>query len=214
MCNNIDKIYWEKNMKIKDVYHYLNVMSTWENMVRMNMNNPDLYVKTTELHKKSSIIPTEQDEEREIVKMKKEYSYIDLLNLWEAIIEEKKKIYALIEQKKIEKNLPDSIMSLNKSYRSIIENLTYVSRQSETKVSTRKETGYIKGTDGVGSYTYDVDVTTEPKYESKFFLDNLDKFTKIADDNSQAIDMFNTNEDIDYVPKWSIYSKLDDLLGK
>ena len=90
--------------------------------------------------------------------------------------------------------------------------LKAASRQSKQSVITQKGTGFIKSGEGVGEYKYDIEVTNIPKYESKYFIDNLDKFTKIADDNSNKIDSFNTNVEIDYTPRWSEYSKLEDII--
>lgn len=199
-------------MKVKEVYHYLTVLSNWEGKIRNTMMNRSLYTKTTELHKKQDIISTEKNEEKEIINKEIEYTLDDLINLWESIIEEKKKIYALIEKKKIEKDMPDEIFTINKSYREILSTIKFMSESAKKSVTTRKEEGFLKSNDGVGTYTYEVEVNTTPIYESSYFIDKLDKYQKIAEGNSNKIDAFNTTEDIDYEPKWSEFSTLEDLL--
>ena len=199
-------------MKVKEVYHYLTVLSNWEGKIRNAMMNRSLYTKTTELHKKQDIISTEKNEEKEIINKEIEYTLDDLINLWESIIEEKKKIYALIEKKKIEKDMPDEIFTINKSYREILSTIKFMSESAKKSVTTRKEEGFLKSNDGVGTYTYEVEVNTTPIYESGYFIEKLDKYQKIAEGNSNKIDAFNTTEDIDYEPKWSEFSTLEDLL--
>ena len=199
-------------MKVKEIYHYLTVLSSWEDNVKFAMMDRNLYTKVVELHKKQDIISTENNEEKEVVNKEIEYTVDDLINLWDAIIEEKKKIYALIEKKKQEKNLPDEIFTINKSYRDMLSSIKSASNMSKKSMTKRKETGFIKSNEGVGTYTYEVEVNSIPKYESKYFIEKLDKYQKVADDNSNMIDSFNTNEEIDYVPKWSEFSQFEDLL--
>ena len=199
-------------MKVKEVYHYLTVLSSWEDDVNSAMNNKMLLVRTLENHKKNAVFATEQDEKREIVDMQVHYTFDELVKMWETIINEKEKIYDLIEKKKVEYGVPDTIFTMSKSYRRLMNALKAASRQSQQSVITQKGTGFIKSGEGVGEYKYDIEVTSIPKYESKYFIDNLDKFTKIADDNSNKIDSFNTNVEIDYTPRWSEYSKLEDII--
>lgn len=199
-------------MKVKEVYHYLTVLSSWEDDVNSAMNNKMLLVRTLENHKKNAVFATEQDEKREIVDMQVHYTFDELVKMWETIINEKEKIYDLIEKKKVEYGVPDTIFTMSKSYRRLMNALKAASRQSKQSVITQKGTGFIKSGEGVGEYKYDIEVTNIPKYESKYFIDNLDKFTKIADDNSNKIDSFNTNVEIDYTPRWSEYSKLEDII--
>lgn len=199
-------------MKVKEVYHYLTVLSSWEDDVNSAMNNKMLLVRTIENHKKNAVFATEQDEKREIVDMQVHYTFDDLVKMWETIINEKEKIYDLIEKKKVEYGVPDTIFTMSKSYRRLMNALKAASRQSKQSVITQKGTGFIKSGEGVGEYKYDIEVTNIPKYESKYFIDNLDKYTKIADDNSNKIDSFNTNVEIDYTPRWSEYSKLEDII--
>lgn len=199
-------------MKVKEVYHYLTVLSSWEDDVNSAMNNKMLLVRTLENHKKNAVFATEQDEKREIVDMQVHYTFDELVKMWETIINEKEKIYDLIEKKKVEYGVPDTIFTMSKSYRRLMNALKAASRQSKQSVITQKGTGFIKSGEGVGEYKYDIEVTNTPKYESKYFIDNLDKFTKIADDNSNKIDSFNTNVEIDYTPRWSEYSKLEDII--
>ena len=199
-------------MKVKEVYHYLTVLSSWEDDVNSAMNNKMLLVRTLENHKKNAVFATEQDEKREIVDMQVHYTFDELVKMWETIINEKEKIYDLIEKKKVEYGVPDTIFTMSKSYRRLMNALKAASRQSKQSVITQKGTGFIKSGEGVGEYKYDIEVTNTPKYESKYFIDNLDKITKIADDNSNKIDSFNTNVEIDYTPRWSEYSKLEDII--
>ena len=199
-------------MKVKEVYHYLTVLSSWEDDVNSAMNNKMLLVRTLENHKKNAVFATEQDEKREIVDMQVHYTFDELVKMWETIINEKEKIYDLIEKKKVEYGVPDTIFTMSKSYRRLMNALKAASRQSKQSVITQKGTGFIKSGEGIGEYKYDIEVTNIPKYESKYFIDNLDKFTKIADDNSNKIDSFNTNVEIDYTPRWSEYSKLEDII--
>ena len=199
-------------MKVKEIYHYLTVLSSWESRIKIAMMDKSLYTKVVELHKKKDIIPTENNEEKEIINREIEYSLDDMINLWDAIIEEKKLIYALIEKKKQEKSLPDEIFTINKSYREMLSAIRTANDFSKKSVIKRKETGFIKNNEGVGSYTYEVEVNSIPKYESKYFIEKLDKYQKVADDNSNKIDSFNTNEEIDYTPRWSEFSQLEDLL--
>ena len=62
-------------MKVKEVYHYLTVLSSWEDDVNSAMNNKMLLVRTLENHKKNAVFATEQDEEREIVDMQVHYTF-------------------------------------------------------------------------------------------------------------------------------------------
>ena len=199
-------------MKVKEVYHYLTVLSNWEGKIRNAMTNKSLYIKTTELHKKQEVIATEKNEEKEIINKEIDYTLDDLINLWDSIIEEKKKIYALIEKKKLEKNMPDEIFTINKSYREILSIIKYISESAKKSVVKRKEEGFLKSNEGVGTYTYEVEVNTTPIYESSYFIEKLDKYQKIAEDNSNKIDTFNTTEEIDYEPRWSEFSTIEDLL--
>ena len=201
-------------MKVKEIYHYLNKMTKWEDEIVAKMSRPDLFLKTTENHKKSEVISTEQDETKEVVNEDIKYTYEDCLNLWTDIIDEKKKIYAMIEKAKSENNISDTMLSINKSYRALAHTLNYGRDNSIKRTRINKATGYIKGTDGVGTYDYKVECVDAPIYSTKCYLDNLDKFTKIADEISEKIDAFNTNTDIDYTPKWSIYASIDNLLEK
>lgn len=201
-------------MKVKEVYHYLNKMARWEDEIINKMSKPVLFLKTTENHKRSEVISTEQDETKEIVNEDIKYTYEDCLNLWIDIIDEKKKIYALIEKAKLENGISDTMLSINKSYRALTHTLNLGRDNSVKRTVITKATGYIKGTDGVGAYDYNVEVVTTPSYSTKFYLDNLDKFTNEADEISEKIDAFNTNTDIDYTPKWSIYASIDNLLEK
>ena len=174
-------------MKVKEVYHYLTVLSSWEDDVNSAMNNKMLLVRTLENHKKNAVFATEQDEKREIVDMQVHYTFDELVKMWETIINEKEKIYDLIEKKKVEYGVPDTIFTMSKSYRRLMNALKAASRQSKQSVITQKGTGFIKSGEGVGEYKYDIEVTNIPKYESKYFIDNLDKFTKIEDDYSNKI---------------------------
>ena len=151
-------------MKVKEIYHYLTVLSSWEDNVKFAMMDRNLYTKVVELHKKQDIISTENNEEKEVVNKEIEYTVDDLINLWDAIIEEKKKIYALIEKKKQEKNLPDEIFTINKSYRDMLTSIKSASNMSKKSMTKRKETGFIKSNEGVGTYTYEVEVNSIPKY--------------------------------------------------
>ena len=199
-------------MKIKEIYHYLTVLSSWEAKIRMLMTERSLLQTTTELHKKHEAVDEAIDEEKEVVNKQVDWSYEDLVKLWESIIDEKKKIYELIDSKKLTEKVPDYIYSINKSYRDLAEAVKYGSNESKKTVTVRKATGFIRTTDGVGSYSYDVEVNTTPKYDSKYFIEKLDKYTKIADDNSNKIDVFQTNVDVDYTPRWSEHSKIEDII--
>ena len=199
-------------MKVKEVYHYLTVLSNWEGKIRNTMMNKSLYVKTTEFHKKQEIIATEKNEEKEIINKEIDYTLDDLINLWDSIIEEKKKIYALIEKKKLENNMPDEIFTINKSYREILSIIKLISESTKKSVTKRREEGFLKSNEGVGTYTYEVEVNTTPIYESSYFIEKLDKYQKIAEDNSNKIDTFNTTVEIDYEPRWSEFSTIEDLL--
>ncbi|MBR3289134.1 MAG: hypothetical protein IKI71_05180 [Lachnospiraceae bacterium] len=199
-------------MKVKEIYHYLNTMTKWEDDIVSEMSKSDLFTKTTEYHKKSEVISTEQDETREIVNEDKKYTYDDCFKLWVDIIDEKKKIYNLIEKAKNENGISDTMLSINKSYRVLISALKLGSRNSVKNTRIKRASGYIKGTDGVGAYEYDVEVVTTPKYDTKYYLDNLDKYTNIADEISERIDTFNTTTDIDYTPRWSIHASVENLL--
>ena len=199
-------------MKVKEVYHYLTVLSNWEGKIRNTMMNKSLYVKTTEFHKKQEIIATEKNEEKEIINKEIDYTLDDLINLWDSIIEEKKKIYALIEKKKLENNMPDEIFTINKSYREILSIIKLISESTKKSVTKRREEGFLKSNEGVDTYTYEVEVNTTPIYESSYFIEKLDKYQKIAEDNSNKIDTFNTTVEIDYEPRWSEFSTIEDLL--
>ena len=201
-------------MKVKEIYHYLNKMTKWEDEIVAKMSRPDLFLKTTENHKKSEVISTEQDETKEVVNEDIKYTYEDCLNLWIDIIDEKKRIYSMIEKAKSENNISDTMLSINKSYRALAHTLNYGRDNSVKRTRVNKATGYIKGTDGVGIYDYKVESVETPIYSTKFYLENLDKFTKIADEISEKIDAFNTNTDVDYTPKWSVFASIDNLLEK
>ena len=137
-------------MKVKEVYHYLTVLSSWEDDVNSAMNNKMLLVRTLENHKKNAVFATEQDEKREIVDMQVHYTFDELVKMWETIINEKEKIYDLIEKKKVEYGVPDTIFTMSKSYRRLMNALKAASRQSKQSVITQKGTGFIKSGEGVG----------------------------------------------------------------
>lgn len=201
-------------MKVKDVYHYLNTMSRWESDLMMQMMTPDLISKTTELHKKNDVIQTEQNETKVVVNYDNIHTFDEYVKLWDDLIAEKQKIYGLIEKAKAKNEISDTMLNINKSIRSLISAIKYGCDRTKPKTTIRKETGFIKGTDGVGTYSYNVEVTTTPKYDNKYYIDNLDKYTKLADGISEKIDSFNANVDIDYIPKWSIHCSFENLLDK
>lgn len=201
-------------MKVKEVYHYLNTIAKWENDLMMQMADNDLISKTTEFHRKNEVISTEQNETKIVENYDNVHTFDEYLKLWDDIITEKKKIYALVEKAKAENNISDTMLNINKSLRALISTLKNGSIKSKPRTTVRKESGFIKGTDGVGTYTYNVEVTTSPKYDNKYYIDNLDKYTNLADDISEKIDAFNTNVEIDYTPKWSIHCSFENLLDK
>ena len=202
-------------MKVKEVFHYLSVLSGWEEDIIQLMRSEDgLLVDVVEHHKKNDVIAEEKNEMRHIECPVKEYSFEDLYNAYVELIEEKEKLYGLIEAKKRDKTFSDSIIAINKSYRNLVYALGRANTVCKKKVTTKQGESFVKTENGVGTIKYEIEVEHTPKYTSKFFLEKMDKYSDKAEKNSNFIDSFNTVEDIEDTPKWSEHSTILDLICK
>ncbi len=202
-------------MKVKEVFHYLTVLGGWEDDIMLLMRSEEgLLVDVVEHHKKNEVIAEEKNETRHIECPVKEYSFEDLYNTYVEIIEEKEKLYDLIEAKKRSKTFSDSIVTINKSYRNLIFALGVANKACKKSVTTKQGEGFVKTENGVGTITYEIEVERTPKYTSAFFLEKMDKYSDKAEKNSNFIDSFNTVEDVEYTPKWSEHSTVRDLICK
>lgn len=202
-------------MNLKESYRYANYLDGLLSTAYTYLRNKGFVTTTVEEHLRSKSNPDVEDEIIEVQKpFDVEFLPNDVIDFVVKVIEEKEKLSESIAKAKNTTDINiDNAIAMNKKKQGFVSVLNGIAdiKPSETK-TTRK--GYKFDINGEQKpYVYDVNRKTSIDFDRTDVRNLIKKYLKETDEISAKLDLIEITTQVDFVPKWDINEKFEELVG-
>ena len=202
-------------MNLKESYRYANYLDSLLRRAYTYLGNTGFVTTTVEEHLRSKSNPDVDDETIEVQKpYDVEFTPNDVIDFVVKVIEEKEKLSeAIAEAKSTTEINIDNAISMNKKKQGFVSVLNGIAdiKPSETKTTSKSYKFDINGEQK--PYVYDVNRKTSIDFDRTDVRNLIKKYLKETDEISAKLDLIEITTQVDFVPKWDINEKFEELVG-
>lgn len=202
-------------MNLKESYRYANYLDGLLSTAYTYLRNKGFVTTTIEEHLRKQSNPDVENETIEVQKpFDVEFSPNGVIDFVVKVIEEKEKLSESIAKAKntTEINI-DNAISMNKKKQGFVSVLNGIAdiKPSETKTTAK---GYKFDINCEQKpYVYDVNRKTSIDFDRTDVRNLIKKYLKETDEISAKLDLIEITTQVDFVPKWDINEKFEELVG-
>ena len=202
-------------MNLKESYRYANYLDGLLSTAYTYLRNQGFVTTVVEEHLRKQSNPDVENETIEVQKpFDVEFSPNGVIDFAVKVIEEKEKLSECIAKAKdtTEINI-DNAISMNKRKQTFVSVLNGIAdiKPSETKTIAK---GYKFDINGEQKpYVYDVNRKTSIDFDRTDVRNLIKKYLKETDEISAKLDLIEITTQVDFVPKWDINEKFEELVG-
>lgn len=202
-------------MNLKESYRYTNYLDGLLSAAYTYLRNKGFVTTTVEEHLRKQSNP---DVENEIIEVQKpfdvEFSPNDVIDFVVKVIEEKEKLSESIAKAKSTTDVNiDNAIAMNKKKQGFVSVLNGIAdiKPSETKTTAK---GYKFDINCEQKpYVYDVKRKTSIDFDRTDVRNLIKKYLKETDEISAKLDLIEIITQVDFIPKWNINEKFEELVG-
>ena len=202
-------------MNLKESYRYANYLDNLLNTAYIYLRNKGFVTTTVEEHLRKQSNPDVENETIEVQKpFDVEFSPNDVIDFVVKVITEKEKLSDAIAKAKNTTDINiDNAIAMNKKKQGFVSVLNGIAdiKPSETKTTSK---GYKFDINGEQKpYVYDVNRKTSIDFDRTDVRNLIKKYLKETDEISAKLDLIEITTQVDFVPKWDINEKFEELVG-
>ena len=202
-------------MNLKESYRYANYLDDLLSTAYTYLRNKGFVTTTVEEHLRKQSNPDVENETIEVQKpFDVEFSPNRVIDFVVKVIEEKEKLSESIAEAKstTEINI-DNAISMNKKKQGFVSVLNGIAdiKPSETKTTSKSYKFDINGEQK--PYVYDVNRKTSIDFDRTDVRNLIKKYLKETDEISAKLDLIEITTQVDFIPKWDINEKFEELVG-
>ena len=202
-------------MNLKESYRYANYLDGLLSTAYTYLRNKGFVTTTVEEHLRSKSNPDVGDETIEVQKpFDVEFLPNDVIDFVVKVIEEKEKLSESIAKAKgtTEINI-DNAIAMNKKKQGFVSVLNGIAdiKPSEIKTTSKSYKFDINGEQK--PYVYDVNRKTSIDFNRTDVRNLIKKYLKETDETSAKLDLIEITTQVDFIPKWDINEKFEELVG-
>ena len=202
-------------MNLKESYRYANYLDGLLSTAYTYLRNKGFVTTTVEEHLRKQSNPDVENETIEVQKpFDVEFSPNDVIDFVVKVIEEKEKLSeAIAEAKSTTEINIDNAIAMNKKKHGFVSVLNGIAdiKPSETKTTSKSYKFDINGEQK--PYVYDVNRKTSIDFDRTDVRNLIKKYLKETDEISAKLDLIEITTQVDFVPKWDINEKFEELVG-
>ena len=202
-------------MHLKESYRYANYLDGLLSTAYTYLRNKGFVTTTVEEHLRKQSNPDVENETIEVQKpFDVEFKPNDIIDFVVKVIEEKEKLSdAIAEAKSTTEINIDNAISMNKKKQAFVSVLNGIAdiKPSEIKTTSKSYKFDINGEQK--PYVYDVNRKTSIDFDRTDVRNLIKKYLKETDDISAKLDLIEITTQVDFVPKWDINEKFEELVG-
>ena len=202
-------------MNLKESYRYANYLDGLLSTAYTYLRNKGFVTTTVEEHLRSKSNPDVGDETIEVQKpFDVEFLPNDVIDFVVKVIEEKEKLSESIAKAKgtTEINI-DNAIAMNKKKQGFVSVLNGIAdiKPSEIKTTSKSYKFDINGEQK--PYVYDVNRKTSIDFNRTDVRNLIKKYLKETDETSAKLGLIEITTQVDFIPKWDINEKFEELVG-
>ena len=202
-------------MNLKESYRYANYLDNLLNTAYIYLRNKGFVTTTVEEHLRKQSNPDVENETIEVQKpFDVEFKPNDVIDFVVKVIEEKEKLSESIAKAKNTTDVNiDNAIAMNKKKQGFVSVLNGIAdiKPSETKTTSK---GYKFDINGEQKpYVYDVNRKTSIDFNRTDVRNLIKKYLKETDETSAKLDLIEITTQVDFIPKWDINEKFEELVG-
>ena len=202
-------------MNLKESYRYANYLDGLLSTAYTYLRNKGFVTTTVEEHLRKQSNPDVENETIEVQKpFDVEFSPNSVIDFVVKVIEEKDKLSdAIAEAKSTTEINIDNAISMNKKKQAFVSVLNGIAdiKPSEIKTTSKSYKFDINGEQK--PYVYDVNRKTSIDFDRTDVRNLIKKYLKETDEISAKLDLIEITTIVDFVPKWDINEKFEELVG-
>ena len=199
-------------MNLKESYRYANYLDDLLSTAYTYLRNKGFVTTIVEEHLRKQSNPDVENETIEVQKpFDVEFKPNDVIDFVVKVIEEKDKLSdAIAESKSTTEINIDNAISMNKKKQGFVSVLNSIADIKPSEIKTTSK-----------SYKFDINGEQKPYVNRKTSIDfnrtdvrNLiKKYLKETDEISAKLDLIEITTQVDFIPKWDINDKFEELVG-
>ena len=202
-------------MNLKESYRYANYLDGLLSTAYTYLRNKGFVTTTVEEHLRKQSNPDVENETIEVQKpFDVEFKPNDVIDFVVKVIEEKDKLSdAIAEAKSTTEINIDNAISMNKKKQGFVSVLNGIAdiKPSEIKTTSKSYKFDINGEQK--PYIYDVNRKTSIDFNRTDVRNLIKKYLKETDEISAKLDLIEITTQVDFIPKWDINEKFEELVG-
>ena len=202
-------------MNLKESYRYANYLDSLLRRAYTYLGNTGFVTTTVEEHLRSKSNPDVDDETIEVQKpYDVEFTPNQVIDFVVKVLDEKEKLSeAIAEAKSTTEINIDNAISMNKKKQGFVSVLNGIAdiKPSETKTTSKSYKFDINGEQK--PYVYDVNRKTSIDFDRTDVRNLIKKYLKETDEISAKLDLIEITTQVDFIPKWDINEKFEELVG-
>ena len=202
-------------MNLKESYRYANYLDDLLSTAYTYLRNKGFVTTTVEEHLRKQSNPDVENETIEVQKpFDVEFKPNDVIDFVVKVIEEKDKLSdAIAEAKSTTEINIDNAISMNKKKQGFVSVLNGIAdiKPSEIKTTSKSYKFDINGEQK--PYIYDVNRKTSIDFNRTDVRNLIKKYLKETDEISAKLDLIEITTQVDFIPKWDINDKFEELVG-
>lgn len=202
-------------MNLKESYRYANYLDDLLSTAYIYLRNKGFVTTTVEEHLRKQSNPDVENETIEVQKpFDVEFKPNDVIDFVVKVIEEKDKLSdAIAESKSTTEINIDNAISMNKKKQGFVSVLNSIAdiKPSEIKTTSKSYKFDINGEQK--PYVYDVNRKTSIDFNRTDVRNLIKKYLKETDEISAKLDLIEITTQVDFIPKWDINEKFEELVG-
>lgn len=202
-------------MNLKESYRYANYLDDLLSTAYTYLRNKGFVTTIVEEHLRKQSNPDVENETIEVQKpFDVEFKPNDVIDFVVKVIEEKDKLSESIAEAKstTEINI-DNAIAMNKKKQGFVSVLNGIAdiKPSEIKTTSKSYKFDINGEQK--PYVYDVNRKTSIDFNRTDVRNLIKKYLKETDEISAKLDLIEITTQVNFIPKWDINEKFEELVG-
>ena len=202
-------------MNLKESYRYANYLDGLLSTAYTYLRNKGFVTTTVEEHLRKQSNPDVENETIEVQKpFDVEFKPNQVIDFVVRVLNEKDKLSdAIAEAKSTTEINIDNAISMNKKKQAFVSVLNGIAdiKPSEIKTTSKSYKFDINGEQK--PYVYDVNRKTSIDFDRTDVRNLIKKYLKETDEISAKLDLIEITTQVDFIPKWDINDKFEELVG-
>lgn len=202
-------------MNLKESYRYANYLDGLLSTAYTYLRNKGFVTTTVEEHLRKQSNPDVENETIEVQKpFDVEFKPNQVIDFVVRVLNEKDKLSeAIAEAKSTTEINIDNAISMNKKKQAFVSVLNGIAdiKPSEIKTTSKSYKFDINGEQK--PYVYDVNRKTSIDFDRNDVRNLIKKYLKETDEISAKLDLIEITTQVDFIPKWDINEKFEELVG-